>query len=85
MKNQMTFQRYEFKYLMDYRQLKAVLTAMDPHMVPDEYSHSSIQNLYLDTPNYRLIRRSLEKPIYKEKPVCAATVRLENTIRCLWN
>ena len=67
MKNQMTFQRYEFKYLMDYRQLKAVLTAMDPHMVPDEYSHSSIQNLYLDTPNYRLIRRSLEKPIYKEK------------------
>lgn len=67
MKNQMTFQRYEFKYLMDYRQLKAVLTAMDPHMVPDEYSHSSIRNLYLDTPNYRLIRRSLEKPIYKEK------------------
>ena len=38
MKNQMTFQRYEFKYLMDYRQLKAVLTAMDPHMVPDEYT-----------------------------------------------
>ena len=67
MKNQMTFQLYEFKYLMDYSHLKALLTAKDPHMVPDEYSHSSIQNLYLDTPNYRLIRRSLEKPIYKEK------------------
>lgn len=36
-------------------------------MVPDEYSHSSIRNLYLDTPDFRLIRRSLERPVYKEK------------------
>ena len=63
----MTFQRYEFKYLMDLRQLRAVLDAMEPYMVPDEYSHSSIRNLYLDTPDYRLIRRSLEGPVYKEK------------------
>lgn len=67
MKNQMIFQRYEFKYLMDLRQLQAVLNAMAPYMVPDEYSHSSIRNLYLDTPDYRLIRHSLEKPVYKEK------------------
>ncbi len=67
MKNQMTFQRYEFKYLMDVWQQQAVLEAMAPYMVPDEYSHSSIRNLYLDTPDFRLIRRSLERPIYKEK------------------
>lgn len=67
MKHQMIFQRYEFKYLLDDCQLQAVLTAMAPHMVPDEYSHSSIRNLYLDTPDFRLIRRSLEKPVYKEK------------------
>lgn len=67
MKNQMTFRRYEFKYLMDVGQQQAVLEAMAPYMVPDEYSHSSIRNLYLDTPDFRLIRRSLEKPIYKEK------------------
>lgn len=67
MKNPMIFQRYEFKYLMDTRQLQAILAAMAPHMVPDEYSHSSIRNLYLDTPDFRLIRRSLEKPVYKEK------------------
>lgn len=67
MKNQMIFQRYEFKYLISARQLHTLLTAMAPHMVPDEYSHSSIRNLYLDTPDFRLIRRSLEKPIYKEK------------------
>lgn len=67
MKNQMIFQRYEFKYQMDLRQLQAVLAAMTPYMVPDEYSHSSIRNLYLDTPDFRLIRRSLEGPVYKEK------------------
>lgn len=67
MKHQMIFQRYEFKYLLDSRQLQTVLAAMEPYMVPDEYSHSSIRNLYLDTPDFRLIRRSLEKPVYKEK------------------
>ena len=40
---------------------------MAPYMEPDEYSHSSIRNLYLDTPDFRLIRRSLERPVYKEK------------------
>lgn len=67
MKNQMIFQRYEYKYLLDGRQLQAVLAAMAPHMVSDEYSRSSIRNLYLDTPDFRLIRRSLEKPVYREK------------------
>ena len=67
MKNQMIFQRYEFKYLIDACQMQSVLAAMAPHMVPDEYSHSSIRNLYLDTPDFRLIRRSLERPVYKEK------------------
>lgn len=67
MKNQMVFQRYEFKYLMSRRQQQAVLSAMAPYMVEDTYSHSSIRNLYLDTPDYLLIRRSLEKPVYKEK------------------
>ena len=67
MKNQMIFQRYEFKFLMNRRQQQTVLDTMAPYMVPDEYSHSSIRNLYLDTPDFRLIRRSLERPVYKEK------------------
>lgn len=67
MSNQMIFQRYEIKYLMTRRQQEALLAIMRPYMVPDAYSHSSIRNLYLDTPDYRLIRRSLEKPVYKEK------------------
>ncbi len=67
MKEQMIFQRYEFKYLLTKNQLQAVLLAAKPHIVPDAYSHSSIRNIYLDTPDFRLIRRSLEKPVYKEK------------------
>lgn len=67
MGNQMVFQRYEIKYLMDRRQRDAVLRAMEPYMSMDEYGHSSIRNIYYDTPNFRLIRESLEKPIYKEK------------------
>ena len=65
MKNQMVFERYELKYLIDRRRQEEILAAMEPYMMPDEYSHSSIRNLYLDTPDYRLIRRSLEKPVYK--------------------
>ena len=67
MNAQMVFQRYEIKYLMTRRQQDAVLRAMEPYMVADDYSHSSIRNLYLDTPQFLLIRRSLDKPVYKEK------------------
>lgn len=67
MSAQMVFQRYELKYLMTRRQQEVILAAMAPHMREDAYGHSSIRNLYLDTPDYLLIRRSLEKPVYKEK------------------
>ena len=36
-------------------------------MRPDEYGHSTICNIYFDTPNYLLARLSGEKPVYKEK------------------
>ena len=67
MGSQMVFKRYELKYLMDRRQRDAVLRAMEPYMSIDGYGHSSIRNIYYDTPNFRLIRESLEKPVYKEK------------------
>ena len=59
--------RYEAKYLLDTSQQAHILAAMSSYMVEDKYSHDSIRNLYLDTPDYRLIRRSLERPVYKEK------------------
>ena len=55
------------KYLFTPDQKEAVLRAMQPYMEPDRYGRTSIRNLYYDTDNYRLIRRSIERPVYKEK------------------
>jgi len=59
--------RYELKYLITAAQRRALQPAIDAHTTPDEYGKSRIANLYYDTPDRRLIRRSLEKPTYKEK------------------
>jgi len=64
---QNTFKRYELKYLLTAEQKAIVLKAMEPHMKLDDYGRSIICNVYLDTPDSLLIRRSLEKPVYKEK------------------
>lgn len=67
METQMTFQRYEIKYLLDKGQKEKILKAMAPYMELDHYGRTSIRNIYYDTDDFRLIRRSLEKPVYKEK------------------
>lgn len=67
MDSQSIFKRYEIKYLLTRQQKQRILQAMEPYMALDRYGHTTIRNIYFDTPNYRLIRRSLEKPIYKEK------------------
>lgn len=64
---QMTFKRYELKYLLNPAQKQAVLEAMEPFMRLDQYGRTTIRSIYCDTPNYRLVRRSMEKPAYKEK------------------
>jgi len=61
------FKRYELKYLLTREQHSALLRAMEPYMKLDEFGHSTIRNIYFDTENFRLIRRSIEKPAYKEK------------------
>lgn len=67
MRQQMIFARREFKYLLTRQQQQIILSAMHPYMVPDEYAHSSIRNLYLDTPDFHLIRRSLEAPVIRKR------------------
>ncbi|MBE6917936.1 MAG: polyphosphate polymerase domain-containing protein [Ruminococcaceae bacterium] len=64
---QTVFKRYELKYLLTPSQKEKVLAAMAPHMELDRYGRTTIRNLYYDTDNYLLIRRSIEKPAYKEK------------------
>lgn len=67
MSYQNIFKRYEIKYLITQKQKKDIIEAMEPYMQLDEYGRTTIRNVYLDTDNYRLIRNSLEKPMYKEK------------------
>lgn len=64
---QTVFKRCELKYLLTYRQKEKIIEAMTSHMAPDRYGRTTIRNIYFDTDNYRLIRRSIERPVYKEK------------------
>ena len=64
---QAVFKRKEVKYLLTEAQLAALRPALETHMEPDAFAHSSISNLYYDTPDFRMLRRSQEKPVYREK------------------
>ena len=64
---QSVFKRYELKYLLTLDQQKQIIDAMEDHMAIDHYGHTRIRNIYYDTDNFRLIRSSLDKPLYKEK------------------
>lgn len=67
MSNQMVFNRYELKYMLTRRQRDIIREAMSAYMIADEHGRKTILSLYLDTPDYLLIRRSIDKPVYKEK------------------
>lgn len=64
---QTVFKRYEMKYILTPAQKERLLAVMDPYMKLDKYGRTTIRNIYFDTDSYRLIRRSIEKPVYKEK------------------
>jgi SPX domain protein involved in polyphosphate accumulation len=61
------FERYELKYLITQEQKENLLKLFQTYMVPDQFEKTTIFNLYYDTPDFLLIRRSIEKPVYKEK------------------
>lgn len=64
---QTVFKRYEIKYMLTLEQKEKILRVMQDYMELDKYGRSSIRTIYFDTDNYRLIRRSIDKPAYKEK------------------
>ena len=61
------FERYEKKYRLTAEQQRLILEGMRPYMKKDAYGAYTICNIYYDTDDWRLIRASLEKPVYKEK------------------
>lgn len=60
-------QRYELKYLLNAEQTAFLVEKLKGHMEADKYGKTSIASLYYDTPTYKLIRESSEKPLFKEK------------------
>ena len=62
-----TFSRYEYKYILNKEQVSYFKRAIKDYMHIDEYGLTSIASIYFDTPDYRLIRTSIEKPPFKEK------------------
>ena len=59
--------RYEVKFILNKEQLEFLKNALVGHMIVDQYGKTSIASIYYDTPDYHLIRTSIEKPSYKEK------------------
>lgn len=61
------FKRYEKKYLLSPAVYEDFLKKAGDRLIPDRFGQSTVRSLYYDTADYRLIRSSLEKPLYKEK------------------
>ena len=61
------FHRLEYKYILTYKQYESIIEEIKTRLKEDEHGSTTIQSLYFDTPNYRLIRESVEKPLFKEK------------------
>ena len=59
--------RYELKYLIDQTQRAYLEKELEGRLFPDQYGETPIASLYYDTPDFRLIRASVEKPAFKEK------------------
>ncbi len=64
---QTVFERTEKKYILTLIQRNTLIKKIAEHIRPDEYGESTVNSLYFDTDDDRLIRTSLDKPLYKEK------------------
>lgn len=85
MSYQSTFRRREIKYLLTKQDKEFILETMKEYMKPDHYGRTVIRNVYFDTDRYRLIRRSLEKPVYKENFEFEVTAGQNRKNLCLSN
>lgn len=64
---QLSFKRYEKKYLLSREKYGELWPQLEPRLMPDEFFQSTVLSLYYDWDDFRLIRSSIEQPVYKEK------------------
>ncbi len=67
MSDVMIFKRYEKKYRISEEQKFALLEKIGDRLSPDKHGRSTVCSLYLDTPDFLLIRNSIDAVAYKEK------------------
>ena len=67
MSYQNVFERYEYKYFLTASQKHDLLNTTGDRLALDSYGRTTIRNIYYDTDSFRLIRDSLDHPVYKEK------------------
>lgn len=65
------FNRYERKYIITSAQKDELISYFKSYLIDDPYSmsgnHYTIYNIYFDTPDFSIIRNSIQKPVYKDK------------------
>ena len=65
------FNRYEKKFMLDESTYRRVIESLKGHMIPDMHCRGdnfyTVCNIYYDTPDDILIKKSVSKPKYKEK------------------
>ena len=64
---QTNFKRYEKKYMLTQEQQVNLMKQLLPYIKEDKFGRYTICNIYYDTEDWELIRRSIQKPVYKEK------------------
>lgn len=64
---QQIFRRVEEKYVLSRAQYIQLKNRLGGEIVPDAYGKGTIRNIYFDTPDFRLIRASIDATVYKEK------------------
>ena len=66
-KDTFVFKRVEKKYLVSQLEKDRLITEISDYLIPDRYGKSTICSVYLDTPDFLIIRNSIEAKAYKEK------------------
>lgn len=61
------FERKEMKYRLNRAQADRLISILSPWLVPDAYPDYEICSVYFDNSQWNLFRKSIDKPVYKEK------------------
>lgn len=69
---ELVFKRYELKYVLTREKYLAIKNEAEKQLCPDRFGINTIQSLYYDTADNRLIRASVENRFSKKN--CAFVV-----------